>query len=69
MWSAHDKHSALKRIEQAWEEVNKIPCVTECRDCQYCHINYCNHWKSAIPDDVMKKGCEAWKFDPLSPPF
>jgi hypothetical protein len=67
MWSGHDKYSALKHLERAWEEINKLPTTTPCRNCEHLSAGYCNNWKSVIPSDVLQNGCEAWKFDPQSP--
>lgn len=71
MMSPHQKHSTLKSLEQAWEEVSKMPTTTKCWDCKEKAFEgeYCNLWESTIPAEVLPKGCEKWEFDPQSPPF
>jgi hypothetical protein len=66
----HEKYSALKYLEMAWEEVNKIATPTPCTAC----VNWefpglCKLCKMAIPADILYEGCKSWKFDPTSPPF
>lgn len=69
MMSPHDRYSALKYLERAWEEINKLLTTTPCQNCEHLSAGYCNHWKSVIPHDILAKGCEAWLFDPKSPPL
>ena len=65
----HEKKTALKYLEMAWEEVNKILTTTECKDCQNMKGGYCNYWKEMVPRDTLVKGCEKWVFDETSPPM
>lgn len=65
----HEKHSALKYLEMAWQEVNKLATTTPCQNCQHLSAGFCNLWKSAIPYDILPKGCEKWMFDAKSPPM
>jgi hypothetical protein len=65
--SPHDKYSSLKYLERAWEEINKLPTTTPCKNCEYLSASYCNLWKEVIPNDILSKGCDKWKFDPGSP--
>ena len=69
MWSAHDKYSAFKKLEQAWEEVSKLPTATPCVNCLHFSAGYCNLWKDAVPKETLPVGCEKFNFDPESPPF
>jgi len=65
----HDKYSALKYLERAWEEINKLPTTTPCFNCEHSEAKYCKLYKLPIPEDVLPKGCEGFVFDPASPPF
>lgn len=65
----HEKIAALKSLEAAWEEVNKILTTTPCQNCLHLSSGYCNLWKEVIPSDILAKGCEKWQFDPVSPPI
>jgi len=66
----HEKHSLLKALENAWEEVNKMLTTTPCTAC----INWefpgiCKQCKMAIPAEILPIGCKEFSFDPKSPPF
>lgn len=69
MFSPHEKYSALKSLERAWEEVNKLPTTTPCSNCRHFSAAFCNLWKAVIPQEHTAKGCEKWIFAPDSPPF
>ena len=72
----HEKYSALKSLEAAWEEINKIKTETPCRDCTNYSMegggfgnDLCLKWNQVIPKDILPVGCDAFTFDPNSPPF
>jgi hypothetical protein len=66
-----EKYTALKCLERAWDEVNRLQTDTPCTDC----INWdfpkiCKLYpREAIPNDIMGKGCGSWVFDEKSIPF
>jgi hypothetical protein len=66
----HEKYSALKALERAWEEIDKMKTITPCTACVNWEFSgICKLCKTAIPADVLYEGCKEWRFDAASPPF
>lgn len=67
----HEKQKLIKALETIRKFVDDIPMEKACWTCEHHHnIRYCGlHPDEAIPDDVLKKGCPSYVFDPDSPPF
>lgn len=62
LMTPHEKQELLRLIE-------KIPTTTRCDDCRYSGGAFCQLVSQKIPDNVLEIGCEAWEFNPNSPPF
>ena len=65
----HDKQRLLSALDEIKKMVEQMDSRRACTTCVNLRQGVCEKWQAKPPVEYLKVGCDAWEFDPESPPF
>lgn len=69
IFSQHQKNNLIAELERALIAARNMPIGKDCDSCINNDAGFCRLAGIKPPAEVRRLGCEAYKFDPDSPPF
>lgn len=72
-FTPYNRNALISLLQAALDAVkNQVPVEKICDTCLHCdhgQVPFCKAARAKIPAEVLKIGCNAYVFDPTSPPL